>query len=112
MDVAGWRVWYTDERVFASDATDWRALPDDGVLVFVIYYDAFSGGDGSVRRRQILSGEDWYFHVPDSDLYGANSDPLDENEARYPDAVYKRGKWTDAATFERVREQARDSTWP
>lgn len=109
--VAGWRIWYTDDRVFDSDEADWRALPDDGVLTLVIYYDEFSGRDNSVRQRLILNGQDWYFYDPGTDVFGANSDPLETNKERYPDAVFKRGKWTTRAEYERVRKRARDSTW-
>lgn len=108
--IDGWRVWYTDDRVYNSNDTDWSSLPDDGVLILCIYYDRWNR-TGDVRYRLILSGDDWYFYNPDTGLFGSNTDTLSENENRYPNAIFKRGSWGTAEEFERVRNAAFDSIW-
>ena len=110
MDVAGWRLFYTDDRSYNSADDTWANCPDDGVLVLRIYYDAFT--DGGVRYTMTLTGDDHYFHVPDTDLFGCNNDPIDEIEARYPGAIVKRGQWTTRTEFDRVDTRARHTTCP
>lgn len=110
--VDGWIAYYTEDRRFTSEDTDWVDLPDDGVLHVQIFLDAYAGADNSIQYSTILSGDDWYFHVPGTDLYGSNDDTPEEIEERYPGAVCKRGKWTDPATFKAVRERAENDEWP
>lgn len=110
MAIVGWRVWYTEGRVFDSRNCQWQDLPDDGVLILYLYYDEWSG-DGNVRHRQKFLGDDWYFHEPGTDLFGSNNDSLEENRERYPDAIFKRGKWTSFSEFQAVQQEAWESEW-
>lgn len=111
MNVEGWRAYYTDGRAFDSATHDWVDLPDDGLLVLVIYYDRWSG-DGTVQQRMTLDGDDHYFHVPGTELFGCNNDPIEEIERRFPGAVVKRGKWTEATEFYYTKERARSAGCP
>ena len=111
MPVTAWRAYYTDDRAFASTETPWRDLPDDGVLLVRLYYDEFTRG-GDVRYTKSLSGDDHYFHVPGTDLFGCNNDPIPEIRARYPGAVVKRGKWTTHAEMQRVKADAKAAPCP
>lgn len=96
--VVGWRAWYVGRRVFDSDATEWTGLPDDGVLIVIL---RFANG-----HRQIMSGDDWYFHDAGADVWGHNSDPLEDNAARYPNASFKRGRWESFEEYERAMNEA------
>ena len=108
--VAGWRVYYTDGREYDSTETSWADLPDDGVLLLRLYYDRHT--DGGVRYTKSLSGDDHYFHVPGTALFGCNNDPIDEIEARYPGAIVKRGMWTTQDDMWRVKDAARAAPCP
>lgn len=92
-----WRVWYTNGRTFDSDDTDWRALPDDGVLAVRLLF-----GEG----QQTIYGHDHYFHVPGTDLFGGSDDPVEEIHERYPGAIVKRGKWAPTEEWRTVKREA------
>ena len=110
MNVAGWRVWYTDNRTFASENHSWQDLPRDGLIHLTVYYDEWANED--VRYTQNYSGDDWYFHRPGTDFFGSNADSLSENWLRYPDCVFKRGKWAAKHELVRIREEANNSQCP
>lgn len=105
MKVVGWRAWYDDGKVYDSESQAWSTLPDDGLLVKVIYYD-----DGT---KQIQTG-DWYFEAPHP--YGVvrrtcSDGEKAEMEERYPQAVFVRGYWTVDEWFYQVRDLAMVTTW-
>jgi len=107
MKVIGWRVWYADGSKCDSAATKWKDLPDDGVLIIVLYFDE-KRSDGKPLRR-INSGVDWYFRVkgPKGFIYGQNNDTPEENKKRYgKDISLKRGKWADDATMQQAEREA------
>lgn len=84
----GWRIWYSEDRVYEGDAeTSWDALPDDGFLVAMIYFD-----NGT---RRIACGSDYYFSflTPKGPVYGQTNDPPEAILARYPQGKIKRGLW-------------------
>lgn len=112
MNVAGWRAWFTKDRTFTSHTHPWGELPRDGLLYLTLYYDEWAGDNETVRYTDNHSGNDWYFHRPGSDFFGSNCDPLSENWLRYPDCVFKRGKWVAKAELDRIRETATNSTCP
>ena len=110
--MTGWRAYYVGGLTFSSEEDEWADLPDDGLLVVVIYTERESlDGDIHVHRR-IRAGFDWYFHVPDSDLYAANNDEPDEIRKRYPGAILKRGKWAGEEEYRTVYETAEASEPP
>jgi hypothetical protein len=103
--VVGWRAWYSDGKVFSSKTTRWHVLPADGVLIIILYY--------ADARRRIMQGADYYFiasGVADA-IYGESGEPPEAIVARYPDAIVKRGRWTDDATYAAVLEVAMASSW-
>ena len=110
MNVAGWRIYYTDDRQYSSHDHDWQALPRDGVLHLTVYYDEIA--DGGTRYSTNHSGHDWFFHQPGTDLFGSNSDPLSENWLRYPDCVFKRGQWAAKSELDRIRDAAKQASFP
>lgn len=97
-DVQRWSVWFVGgERIDGESFEDWRALPDDGVLTVMLWFD-----DGT---RRVEQGNDFYFATPDG-VYGHNDHPQEETERRYPGASVKRGKWTTDAEMHRVAAEA------
>ena len=111
MTVAGWKIWYTDDRRYSSQEVDWEDLPRDGVLYLTVYYDEWTGANENVRYTQNYSGDDWYFHRPGTDLFGSNTDSLGENWLRYPDCIFKRGQWATKSELDRVREEVQETAF-
>ena len=105
--VLGLIVWYDDGQVFrVVNEAEWAALPDDGLVEAVIYFD-----DG---RRNTLGAMDWYFYAPhpDGPIYGSDiyTTP-DEIRRRYPGAIVKRGKWVPEETMARITAEALAAKW-
>jgi len=96
MKVIGWRAWYADGSKYNSKDTKWSDLPDDGVIVVMLYFDE-KKPSGNPKRR-IMDGSDWYFqakHESGDFIYGENNDSPEENKKRYgEDISLKKGKWT------------------
>ena len=109
--VVGWRIYYTDGSGYNSSDTKWEDLPEDGVIVLVLYLDEYSGG-GEVQHRIVLDGSDYYFHIPGTELFGSNNDMPDEISERYPGAIIKRGKWTESSTFKATKTEAMKAKCP
>lgn len=105
MTPVGWLAWYTEGRRYSSDETAWDDLPDDGALLFVVYFDRTT--PGGVRHKRILSGADYYFRQ--GPLLADTNDPPDEIRRRYPGAVIKRGKWTTDDDMARVLAEAKSA---
>lgn len=102
--VVGWKAYMVTGQVYAGRTlADWRDLPDDGVLVVMLYYDKFCT-QGQTRYRRILQGNDWYFIAPGvlDQVYGHGNESPDEIARRYPGAVVKRGQWTDDTHYQQV----------
>lgn len=99
MTVRRWRAWYTEGRTFDGETfEDWRALPDDGALEFVVCFE-----DGTSR---MASGNDRYWSVPGGVFLAHSNDPADEITERYPGASIKRGMWTTETDMARVHDEA------
>jgi len=110
MEVIGWRVWYADGSQHNSKDTEWEDLPDDGVLIIVLYFDE-KRPDGKPLRR-INSGVDWYFRAKGlrDFIYGQNNDTPEENRKRYGDNIsLKQGKWTDEETMYKAEQEASEA---
>jgi hypothetical protein len=77
---------------------DWSTLPNDGVLLVKLFRM-----DGSQRE---MSGWDYYFKAtgPNGPIYGYTNNVTDT--IRYRNVTILRGKWSDDATFEAVRNAA------
>lgn len=107
--IIGWRIWYTEGRVYDSQMTTWEKLPDDGVLCICYYFSDTTPAGLPLRR--VDSGADYYFKA--GDVYGSNNDPPEIILARYPDANIKRGKWTTLDEMNSAeQEMMRANTWP
>lgn len=97
-DVVRWRVWYVGGEVREGKTfTDWQTLPDDGVLIVMLYHE-----DGT---RRIEQGNDSYWATPEG-AYAHSNDPAEEIKRRYVGASVKRGKWTTDAEMQRVEAEA------
>lgn len=109
MTVIGWKVWFADGRV-AAGATpeEWAALPEDGVLIVMLYYDEFTEADPELRYRRILQGNDsyWLSRGEADHIYGQSDEAAAAICERYPGAVVKRGKWTDDESYRLAAEAA------
>lgn len=96
--VKRWRVWYIGGTTVDGETfDDWRGIPDDGVLTVMLWF--------ADDTRRVEQGNDFYFATPDG-VYGHNDDSLAVNKKRYPDASFKRGKWTTDAEMNRVAAEA------
>ncbi len=97
-----WRFYYIGGKVYDSARHSPADLPDDGVLIGMVYFE-----DGT---RQIAMGDTWYW-LADGEIQH-NSDPLEDNKRRYPGVRFLRGQWTSRAELEYVREAAMASEAP
>lgn len=105
MKVIGWRTWYADGKKYNSKDMRWNDLPDDGVLVIMLYFDN--------KTRRIMDGSSWYFRVKDKSggfIYGENDDSPEENRKRYGESIsLKRGKWTTEKIMQDFQKEAMDA---
>lgn len=105
METLGWRCWYEDDAIYTSAERTWESLPDDGIVVKIIYYS--NGG----RQAQQA---DWYYEAPHEHgtVRGTCTDgKREETEKRYPGAIFKRGKWVPDEYFREVCDVAVVSEW-
>lgn len=108
--VVGWKVWLRDGSVRGGRTpADWAALPDDGILCVLLYYNRFST-DGQTRYRRVIQ-DDYYWMAPGTldHIYGQHSEKghdLADLHRRYPGVVVKRGAWTDDAHFKVLIDEA------
>lgn len=108
--VDGWRAYYTDDRQYDSVTDTWTTLPDDGLLVVVVYFDAYSG-DGDVQHTFIHDGADWYGY-DGAELFVSNQQSIAVNRRRYPDCTFKQGQWTTRSEYRAVKARAIDAPAP
>lgn len=102
MKVVGWKIWYTGGRIFTNKDGKFCAAPKDDVLMMMVYYEK---KDGMGRPTRIAhSGSDWYFS--DGRIFGSNNDSLEENNRRYPNSCFKKGKWSTSEEMDRVNKIA------
>ena len=66
----------------------------------MVYYDDHVG---ERNRRVGMSGAEWYFSDGDQ-MFGYSNDPIEELKKRYPEAVFKRGKWTSLQDYVSITE--------
>ena len=102
-EVIGWRIWYDDGHVADSLMDTWANLPDDGVLVIMLYRR-----DGS---RRVMSGNDYYWTSvhPAGVVYGQSDTAPDLK--RYPQCIVKRGRFAPDHIIQAAEADAADSTW-
>lgn len=105
MRTAGWRAWYDDGLVYDSNRHKWEDLPNEGLLVKMIYYD-----DGT---KQIQTA-DWYIEAPHpKGIIRRTCRDEQETEMRkkYPAGVFKKGDWTVDEWQSEVVDLAMATTW-
>lgn len=104
MKVIGWRAWYADGSKYDSVTIEWEDLPNDGVIVVVLYFDN--------KTRRIMDGSSWYFrarHESGDFIYGENDGSPEENKKRYGESILlKRGKWTTEKIMYALQKEAMD----
>jgi hypothetical protein len=116
MKIAGWRAWYTGDRIYTNGPDLLKSfvdLPDDGLLCLCVYHDEFAG---DVRYRTFVScppeqAQDPYSH---DYCFGAESvqdlvfmfskGPIKDIMSRYdiPRKNIKKGYGVDIMEFRRV----------
>jgi hypothetical protein len=111
--VVGVRGWYVGgvviDTLTTPDLHDW---PADGVLVLMLYFDNEAAPD--VPYRQVMMGNDSYFHVPSSGVYGHSDESVAEIKSRYGDeTIVLRGMWAAPAEYASVVAMAMATeSWP
>jgi hypothetical protein len=97
-----WRIWYTDDRLFDSDLGHTiDDLPRDGVLYVRIDHIGPGIPEGTHR---VMGQCEWYWHDPKRNIWASDSrQTKEEIEARYPDAILLRGKWTSDEEIARIK---------
>jgi hypothetical protein len=104
MNILGWRCWYEGDAVYQGRTfTEWQALPADGVIHVMVYYDQNDRSGKPLRMS--LQGHDHYFLTPNGVL-GSNNDTLADIKQRYPGASIKRGKWVLADEQQKINKLA------
>lgn len=106
-EVIGWRAWYKGNIKYNSKEIDWADLPNDGLLVVVVYFRK-----GDRKERRIMNGCDWYFYSPSDKSYFDNNESPESNRLRYPDCILKRGQWTNETEIRVVEQEAAVSVEP
>ena len=104
--VIGWRVWYDTGEIYDSASFKWSGLPDDGVLIKMIYY--------SDNTRQIQQGADYFFiaeHHSGEEIHANSTKSISEIEARYQNPVIKKGRWTPDEYYQKIVAEAMSSEW-
>jgi len=101
--VIGWKIWYIGGLVFSVHDGKFCAAPKDGVLHMMVYYDKLDGQGRPTRLS--FSGDDWYFS-DGLQLFGSNSDSVEENKRRYPRCCFKQGKWATPEEVNRISKTA------
>lgn len=114
MHIVGWKAWYTQNRVFSSDETDWRDLPKTGVLAVLVFFDERSSS--GAYYKELLHGKRRYFRADGTaqefikgSLWNEKK-LLDTYETTKEDI--KEGIWDDDATVKKVLAEATAAvTW-
>lgn len=108
MKTIGWKAWYTEGRKYDSANIAWEDLPNDGVVLVMLYQDA--RGPNRLPMRRTMIGEDYYFKH--GEIYGHGVHPLEDVVERYPGASVKRGKWTTDEEYTYITKEASKDRFP
>ena len=105
--IIGWRTWQ-DGSMFSSEDIQWQDLPDDGIVIAVIYKQVrFRDG---THRKSVYRKEKYFWSMPQAglEIFCSNEHPKD----RYPGAIIKNGIKVSDDVFERIYQEAKQSDWP
>lgn len=121
MKVAGVKFWYTDgmryavrmeDEPHAAVETALAALPEHGLAVVMIYFDAFDQTDGTTRLRRIMQGSDFYWLAYDDKAPEPFRDWMvcqsnaEGDVLRYPGARVLYGGWTSDSYYQALVTEA------
>lgn len=110
IEYLGWRAFYDDLSVYCSREHRWEYMPEDGVLVVMIYMRDVA--TGSPRNRIVEASFYYLQEQPGRDpIIGQSETSLEDVRRRYPRASVKIGRWTDDVTWHRVEKTAIESKW-
>ena len=102
--IVGWKIWYTNNRVYSSHDITWHDLPDDGVLFLILYRDQTYMDSGVEKRyRTRLHAYDFYGSDGDQ-MFMGNNDSLRRNKKRYPGLMFKEGIWVSDSEFQKIEQ--------
>ena len=104
--IIGFRAWYENDRIFDSKNTEWGDLPNDGLIVVMLYESRrLKGDNGHYRIR--MANSSFYWVVPPNilDVFHDDEDPTE----RYPGAIIKLGKWVPHEEYEAVVDSSMNS---
>jgi hypothetical protein len=93
----GWEVFYKDGKIFSSLFCDWVDIPQNGVLVVVIWHGYHVPG---ARKKTMMSGHDYYYYK-DKTEWGCTNHY--EKAKAYE---FKRGVWTIDEHMEEIHRLA------
>ncbi len=99
----GWIAWFTFGRVFCSLDIEWKALPESGVLMVIVYGDRI--GESTRRGRTLFHGRDNYVRLPCGGFF------LTDDPVRALGAQVKSGTMVSDQEMEKVRLAALAATW-
>ena len=89
------KAWYIGGKTYEGDSSEWGKMPDDGLLAVKVFFS-----DGLSR---VCSGNDWYgLLIIDADTWTVIHNNNEDNQERYPTALWKRGKWTSEKEMQAV----------
>lgn len=100
----GWRCWYDDDSVYDSRTTAWADLPDDGLLVKMIYY---SDGTRQVQQNSFYFEAEHHSGEPIRGTFEFEADV----RTRYRNPVIKKGRWAPDDYYRKVVTAAMASKW-
>lgn len=113
MKLTGWIAWYRGGKVYRSTEIDWVALPTNGMLLVMVYFDELT--PAGKPYREVLQGANRYFMAQGtSDFFIKSSLRTREwimktYDVKSPYNV-KVGLYDDDETMNRVQAEAMD-TW-
>ena len=113
MKVAGWKAWYTQNRVYRSSDDIWEDLPKEGILLLLVFFDEFS--TTGIRYKEIIQGNRRYFKSIGSsgnEFYKGslwNEKKLLKTYSTKTEWI-KEGIYDDDATIQRITNEALEAT--
>ena len=104
----GWRAWYDDGTVYSSADRTFQALPAEGALGFVLYFEP--------PYREVVAYGDWYY-LAAGEIHRIKTHPewgqwADPPAVDCASCVKKSGVLSDAAFDAVLNEMMEAREWP
>ncbi len=93
VDVAGWKIYYTDGTIVSSKDVDWHNAPKHEVQIVMLYLNKLDSSGRHCRHR--MCGFDFYFK--DEEGFGYS---FDDSSFVRGEVVY--GKWTTYENYNKL----------